>query len=103
VVVASGAYCPGAVDRYLGMTAMVAGRLGEAEGHLRRALALEESIGAVPLAARTRYWYARLLAGRGAPGDREARWALLIEARDAATRLGMAALAVRIEIDGGSG
>jgi class 3 adenylate cyclase len=102
VVVASGAYCPGAADRYLGILATVdRRRSAAAEPHFRAALALETAIGAHPLAARTRYWYGRSLLAAGSPGDRERAKVLLHESADVAGRLGMAGLAAAIEAVGG--
>ena len=96
VVVATGSFCSGAADRYLGMMASLdRGRAVEAEAHFRAALVLETKIGAVPLAARTRYWYARLLA-TGNESDRQRADSLLGEAHEVATRLGMSALASAI-------
>jgi class 3 adenylate cyclase len=93
VVVASGAYCPGAADRFLGMLASLdPRRSGRATAHFEAALALEGAIGAPPLVARTRYWYARFLNDAGQAVDRERASALLAEALDVATALGMAGL-----------
>jgi class 3 adenylate cyclase len=93
VVVANASYCPGAVDRYLGMTAAVAGDLDEADARFAAALALEDRVAAAPLAARTRYWYGRTLLARGGPGDAERARSLLADSAGAARRLGMARLA----------
>ena len=84
----------GAADRYLGMAAAADGRFDEAERHYRSAMALEESIGAAPLLARTRYWYARLLVESGSAGaaDEERATALVGEVTGAARALGMTRL-----------
>ena len=73
VVVASGIYCPGAVDRFLGMLAARVGRHEDAEAHFVAALALEASVGAVPHVARSRYWRARNLLDGGLGSERMAR------------------------------
>ncbi len=56
-----GVACAGAVDRFLGMLAATKGDAAAAASHYEAALALEESIGAAPLVARTKHWYGRLL------------------------------------------
>ncbi|MFN2503360.1 MAG: AAA family ATPase [Acidimicrobiales bacterium] len=97
VVVANGSYCPGAVDRYLGMVLATTGRFEEAEALFRSGLELEERIGALPLVARSRYWYARLLLARLGPGDQQQAAGLLSAARTTATQLGMPRLAREAE------
>ncbi len=73
----TGTSIEGAADRALGQVLAVQGRLDEACSRYERALALEEGFEAWALAARTRYWWARALAERGASGDREQARALL--------------------------
>jgi len=68
-------------------------RFEEAEPHFTAALELEERVNAPPLATRTRYWYARMLLARNAPGDRERARELLEACLGTAERLGMAKLA----------
>ncbi|MCA1671414.1 MAG: helix-turn-helix transcriptional regulator, partial [Actinobacteria bacterium] len=102
VVVANGSYCPGAVDRYLGMALATAGRLEEAELCFLSALEMEGRMGALPLLARTRYWHARLLLKRGDPDDRERAAEHLRTALATATELGMPALAAQVEALGAS-
>jgi tetratricopeptide (TPR) repeat protein len=85
----------GAVDRYLGLTAMTAGDLPAAERYLEDALQLNARIGARPWTARTQADLARLLAARGRPGDRERAIGLLQAALGTARRLGMTVFAER--------
>ena len=87
----------GAVDRYLGLAAMTAGDLRNAERYLCDALDLNTRIGARPWAARTRADLAGLLLARDQPGDRERAVELLEAAVKAATQLGMTAFAERAE------
>ena len=88
-----GVACAGSVDRYLGMLAATMGDAETAAEHYAAALAHEESIGAAPLAARTRYWFGRLLVGSADAVERERGRLLLEESRRSADELGMAALA----------
>jgi DNA-binding SARP family transcriptional activator len=88
-----GHMCFGAVDRFLGILAATLGRLEEAAGHYEAALELEERMKARPLAARTRYWYARALLERGGPADHDHASRLLQDALAIAEQLGMAPLA----------
>jgi tetratricopeptide (TPR) repeat protein len=85
----------GAVDRYLGLTALTVGDLPAAERHLRDALDLNTRIGAHPWAARTQADLAALLLARDQPGDRERAVELLAAALGTARRLGMTAFAQR--------
>ena len=85
----------GAVDRYLGLTALTAGDLPAAERHLREALDLNTRIGARPWAARTQADLAGLLLARDQPGDREQAAGLLVAALGTARRLEMTAFAKR--------
>jgi hypothetical protein len=61
LVVAGGAFVYGAVDRFRAMMASVFGDHAMARSAFARAVALEHSVGAPPLEARTRWWRARLL------------------------------------------
>jgi tetratricopeptide (TPR) repeat protein len=91
VVPAAATYCTGTTERYLGMLAALRGDVATAQARYETALTLEEAIGAPPLAARTRLWWARLLAGAG---DAPARATDLAAQSEAAAReLGMAGLA----------
>jgi tetratricopeptide (TPR) repeat protein len=85
----------GAVDRYLGLTALTAGDLQNAERHLHDALDLNARIGARPWTARTQADLARLLVARDRPGDRERAAGLLAAALGTARQLGMTAFAER--------
>jgi hypothetical protein len=85
----------GAVDRYLGLTALTAGDLHAAEHHLRDAVDLNTRIGAHPWAARTQADLASLLFARDQPGDRERAAELLAAALGTARRLGMTVFAER--------
>ena len=96
VVVGWGVACAGAAERYLGMLATTLGRWSEAAAYFDAALALEERIGAAPLAARTRTAYARMLLARGEAGDRAAAAELLGAALRACERQAMEGLAAEI-------
>jgi tetratricopeptide (TPR) repeat protein len=85
----------GAVDRYLGLTAMTAGDFQAAERYLDDALQLNARIGARPWAARTQADLARLLLARDRPGDRERAAGLLAAALGTAKQLGMTVFAER--------
>jgi tetratricopeptide (TPR) repeat protein len=61
-VAGRGVVCLGAIDRRLGMLSAQLGRRGQAEAHLRSALALEERLQSRPLVARTTLELGRLLA-----------------------------------------
>jgi tetratricopeptide (TPR) repeat protein len=88
IVVGSGVGSTGAVDRTLGITEATLGRWGQAEARFASALALDESLGAVPWAARTRVDWARMLLARAEPGDKERALDLLDAARTTAASLG---------------
>ena len=83
----------GAADRHLGMLCSLLGRDSEAAAHFDAALALEEGASATPLAVRTRYWRARSC--DLAPAERVAQ---LEQVADAATDLGMRALAAEARV-----
>ena len=85
----------GAVDRYLGLTALTAGDLDGAEPYLRDALDLNTRIGGQPWTARTQADLASLLLARDQPGDREQAIELLQAALGTARRLEMTAFAQR--------
>jgi tetratricopeptide (TPR) repeat protein len=93
VVLSWGVACLGAVDRFVGMLSAVLGRWETAEAHFDSALALEARVGAPPLAARTRYWFARMLLARGEPIDRGHADQLLAASLLRAEDLGMSRLA----------
>ena len=90
VIGGMGEGCQGAVDRFLGLLADVAGRWDEAGRRFERALAVEEGLRSPPLVARTQYWYGRRLLERGNTGS---GLKLVAAARETAERLGMAGLA----------
>jgi tetratricopeptide (TPR) repeat protein len=95
LVAGSGTVCGGAIDRFLGMLAAAQGRWRTAEAHYEEALDLEGRIGAPPLAARTGYWFARMLLARADVGDRPRAVHLLRTAEETAAQLGM----VKVEDD----
>jgi tetratricopeptide (TPR) repeat protein len=92
LVTLGGPVCVGAADRFLGMLAATLGRLEDADAHYKTALELEDRMKARPLAARTRYWHARTLLARNAPGDRVHATELINAALATAEELGMAAV-----------
>lgn len=92
LVMASTVNVCGAADRYLAMLETMTGAYDAADVHFQQALALEEQAGGIALAARTRYWHARMLTARNDPADRDQARTLLADCMDTATRLGMAAL-----------
>ena len=57
----------GPVDHHVGSLYRVTGQLAMAEIHLRRALVVEERMGARPFLARTRGELARVLSATGSP------------------------------------
>jgi tetratricopeptide (TPR) repeat protein len=83
--------CAGAIDHYLGVLAAALGRPAEARGHLQRALATHERLGATPWALRSRHRLAGVLLDLDEPPGRAT--AMLAEVAEAATRLGMPELA----------
>jgi hypothetical protein len=93
LVVAWGAYCPGAADRYLGGLAAMTGRHDEIDERFSAALKLEGGMRTAALTAKSRVWWARALAERRQAGDIERARALLEEASSAATPLGLVTLA----------
>ncbi len=81
-----------AADRSLGQLYGVLGRPADADECYQSAYRLESSVGFAPLAARTRYWHARLLAGTGRADDRSQALNHLAETQATASTLGMALL-----------
>src|SRR5262249_21263362 len=61
-----------------------------------QALKANERVGSPPWVAHTEYDYARMLIGRGAPGDHEKAFALLDKAEKTARELGMRSLAENV-------
>ena len=82
-------FSTGAVSRYLGGLASTTASWADAECHFEDALKMNSRIGALPLLARTRHDFARMLAERGAPGDGSRARRLLDEALPVYRRLGM--------------
>jgi class 3 adenylate cyclase/tetratricopeptide (TPR) repeat protein len=87
----------GAADRCLGQVLAVQGRHDEACARYERALALEEGFESWALAARTRFWWARALAERGASGDVAEARELLGACLDKTRAFGMAWLSEQAE------
>lgn len=86
----------GPVSRPLGILASLVGRHDDAAGHFEDAIARTQRMGARPWLAHAQHAYARLLAQRGRPGDRERAIELLTSALEAGEELGMAVLAGRV-------
>jgi tetratricopeptide (TPR) repeat protein len=93
----TGTHLEGAADRALGQVLAVQGRFDEACARYERALALEEGFESWALAARTRYWWARALAERGASGDRAQARELLDAGLEQTRAFGMAHLTEQAE------
>ena len=95
VVTGTNIACFGAVDRYRGMLAALAGEDAKAAAHFAAAVALDERGGGRPWLAHSRHEWARWLAQRG---DDEPAARLQLDAALALGReLGMAGLARRCE------
>ena len=84
--------CRGSVARACGLVAASACRWDEAEHYFEAALAAHRRMGALPLLARTRFEWSRLLAERGRKGDRRKAADFRRKSADLAGRLGMARL-----------
>jgi tetratricopeptide (TPR) repeat protein len=97
VVLALGASCWGSVSHYLGVLAACLGRLDDADTHFQNALDRNGRMGAWPLVARTQVAYARMLIGRGQPGDHEHADSLLDAAEEIAEELRMVSLGLRAQ------
>ncbi|MEP6665798.1 MAG: hypothetical protein ABJA81_05065 [Nocardioidaceae bacterium] len=95
LVIMFGTSIEGASDRAIGHLLSTIGRLDEADAAYTRAADLENSAGFPPLVARTRYWHARMLLQRDAPGDRQRALALLDNVIDITDQLGMKRLATQ--------
>jgi DNA-binding CsgD family transcriptional regulator/tetratricopeptide (TPR) repeat protein len=96
VALAASEVSVGPVSRPLGILATLLGHHDDAAGHFEDATACTQRMGALPWLAHTQQAYARMLAGRGRPGDRERAVELLTSALEACERLGMAVLAGRV-------
>jgi tetratricopeptide (TPR) repeat protein len=97
VFMPEGWICFGTVDRALGLLAATIGKWETAEAHLEAARALDARLGARAWLARTNLGYARMLLARGWAGDADRARALLADVAGTAHRLGMIALAGRVE------
>ena len=65
------------------------GRFKDAAGHFEEALRMNARMGARPWVAHTEHDYARMLAARGEPGDREQAIELAGRALDGYSEVGM--------------
>jgi DNA-binding SARP family transcriptional activator len=92
LMISMGTSVESAADRSLGELYWTLGRLDEAERSFSAARLLELKIGARPLAARTCYWHAKMLATSGNPEGRRRAAMLLDEAIGDTAALGMALL-----------
>ncbi len=104
IVAGRGAASYGPVSRVLALLAGLGGRTADAEQHFTNALALSESMGDRPFAARTRFEHARMLLTEGEQ-ERERALAMLAESLESAQELGMVglvqlALGARLEAQG---
>ena len=88
----------GAVAHYLGMLAAVLGRTGRAAGHLERAVAVHDRLGAVIWSLRSQYQLAEVRLGE--PERRGAALSALAGVAGAARKLGLAQLARDAEAAG---
>jgi len=84
----------GSSRQFLGLLAAAMGRWDDALVQLDAAVQAHERIGAVPLQARSRHRYAKVLLARGRPEDRARAQQHLEWAGAAARRLGMRRLAI---------
>ena len=89
--------CAGSVARPLGLLATALGRYDDAERWFSVALASNERIRSRLWVGHTQRDYASLLLRRDGPGDREQARALLAEALDTASELGLRAIARKAE------
>jgi len=71
LLMARAAVCHGPAHSFLGHLAAAAGDWAAAEAHFEAGLAACGRIGARPLLARTKAWYADMLRARNQPGDAE--------------------------------
>lgn len=97
LLVGTSVACFGAASRFLGMLARIESRWQDAERHFRHAIEMNARQGAWTWLAHSQYEYARMLLARGSWRDRTQIDALLTDALSAARKLGLAALARRIE------
>jgi tetratricopeptide (TPR) repeat protein len=92
LVATLGTSIEGAADRSLGQLYAVLGRLDDADRCYRSATQLEDSTGFPALAARTRYWHARLLLAFAHTGNRLRARNLLHTTLSTSSVLGMTLL-----------
>jgi DNA-binding SARP family transcriptional activator len=92
LIVSLGTTIEGAADRSLGQLYGLIGRIDDAERHFENAWRLEDAMRFPALAARSRYWHARLLARSQDPSKREKAIALLQNTQEVTSQLGMALL-----------
>jgi len=96
VALAASEVSVGPVSRPVGILATLLGHDDDAAGHFEDAIACTQRMGARPWLAHAQQAYARMLVGRGRPGDRKRAVELLTSALEACERLGMAVLAGRV-------
>jgi class 3 adenylate cyclase len=89
LVMARAAVCHGPAEPFLGRLAATAGDWSAAERHFEEGLEACERIGARPLAARTKAWYAEMLRSRDEPGDADRAESLGREASEEAAAMGL--------------
>jgi tetratricopeptide (TPR) repeat protein len=92
LIIALGTSIEGSADRALGQLYGLVGRIDDAERHFEKAWRLEDAMRFPALAARSRYWHARLLAVSQDPVRRHNAVALLQSTQEVTSRLGMARL-----------
>jgi hypothetical protein len=95
VVVGGAVVCKDPVAYHLGALAAVLAGWDQAVDHLQDAITRAQRLGARPSLARGRCELGRVLLARGRPGDRARAEQLLRQAADAASELGLRALAER--------
>jgi hypothetical protein len=89
VLLAIGVLCMGSVSYYLGLLALTRGAWSDAEELLTEAIDANQRVGGLPMVARSRLAYLRLLRARDAPGDRERAGSLREQVITDAGALGM--------------
>jgi tetratricopeptide (TPR) repeat protein len=87
----------GAVDRYLGLLAVLMGQTDQAETHFQDAITLNQKMGARPWVAHSRHNLAQLLLTRARLDDHQHAADHLHDAHTAANEMGMVALTTKIE------
>jgi len=102
VVIGYASYVWAAASLALGFTAATCQDWSRAEAHLEDALARHRRIGARPALAQTHFWYARMLLGRGGPGDASRAREQLAAGRRLADELGTVRLKAKLDLLAGS-